>query len=148
MQKAQIHLGEGVLTWEAYERRSDRYGCVYLMGEGGNSLSTEIFPSKIAIGTAEMCSGKRGQLIAVVKETRRSTHIGDLFRGVAPVTPEVGEIISLGTGLFFVNGITGTPGAAVGLRPEDGRPSDWLDIKALYRAHEQTVELFFIPQAA
>lgn len=46
---------------------------------------------------------------------------------------EASEMISLG-------------GAQVGLRPDDGRDYDWLDIRALYDAHEQTVELYFQPE--
>ena len=31
-------------------------------------------------------------------------------------------------------------------RPDDGRDYDWLDPKALYRCHEQTVRLTFDPE--
>ncbi len=31
----------------------------------------------------------------------------------------------------------------IGLKPGDGRKTDWLDPKKLYRAHAQYVELYF-----
>jgi hypothetical protein len=31
------------------------------------------------------------------------------------------------------------------LEPDDGRRADWLNPKALYRCHEQTVRLLFRP---
>ncbi len=35
---------------------------------------------------------------------------------------------------------------AVGLAPEDGRTTDWLDIRALYDAHAQVVDLWFVAE--
>ena len=49
----------------------------------------------------------------------------------------VGERIVLGEGTLFYYE------KGVGLRPEDGRDELWLDIHALYRAHNQTVTLIF-----
>jgi hypothetical protein len=44
----------------------------------------------------------------------------------------------LGKGtLFFADDET------VGIRPDDGRDTLWMDIKALYNAHDQTVTLCF-----
>lgn len=137
-------LGTGVLTWDAQERRSDRYGTVYLLAEGHNSLSSAPCPSLVDERIAASWADRRGDLIAVVKETRESTHIGDLFHGVFPRKPEVGQIIALGTGtLFCAKPYYG--GTAVGLRPDDGRAEQWLNIRSLYDAHEQTVDLFFHP---
>ncbi len=80
--------------------------------------------------------------------TIKPTHIGDLFRGVSPSTPKVGETIVLGTGTFFTEptdwyaeGVKFS--LAFGLDPDDGRETDWLDINSLYRLHEQDVELYF-----
>jgi hypothetical protein len=45
--------------------------------------------------------------------------------------------VTLGEGaLFFEND-------EVGIRPDDGRDTQWLDIHALYNVHEQTVTLCF-----
>lgn len=137
-------LGEGVFTWSSIERRSDRYGSVYLIPEGRNSLSTEPCRSLI-LPAAKNMEGARGELVAVVTKARESTHIGDLFHGVFPSTPEVGQIIILGKGTFFVENISDpglAVGLAVGLRPDDGRASLWLNIHALYKAHEQSVKLY------
>lgn len=141
-----ISLGIGSLTWNANERRSDRYGTVYLIDDGINSQSDVEAKSLIRrTPQTDACEGAAGKLIAVVQATRKSTHIGDLFRGIFPRTPKIGQTIVLGTGkLFFAAAPEG--GSQVGLLPEDGRAHDWLDIRALYDCHEQTVELFFEPE--
>lgn len=135
-------VGVGRLTWPRYERVSDRYGLVALMHDG-DSFSASVDWVKLEIPA----EGARGTLRAVVLETRDSTHIGDLSRGIRPETPEQGEEITLGTGRVFSEAIPGEKALAIGLRPEgDDRTSDWLDPRALYRAHEQTVRLVFVPQ--
>jgi hypothetical protein len=35
---------------------------------------------------------------------------------------------------------------SIGVQPQDGREMDWMDPHALYRAHDQTVELSFEPK--
>ncbi len=74
-------------------------------------------------------------------EARKSEHIGDLFRGFFPETPEVGEEIILGEGSVFY--MQEDDRIYIGLKPNDGREKDWLDPKKLYRAHAQYVELYF-----
>jgi len=137
-----VTLGEGKLTWSRYERIGDRYGAVWLLADG-DSLSASYVPAPLDTSLA----GQRGSLTAHVLATRQSTHIGDLFRGFFPVTPEVGEDIRLGEGTLFAEMTDSSAAAvmAVGLRPADGREVDWLDPVALYRAHEQTVRLVFGP---
>ena len=141
-----ISLGIGTLTWNVNERRSDRYGTVYLIEDGIDSMSDVKAKSLIRrTPQTDAIQGAAGRLIAVVQTARKSTHIGDLFRGVFPRIPRIGQTIVLGTGkLFFAAAPEG--GSQVGLLPEDGRDSDWLDIRALYDCHEQTVELFFEPE--
>ena len=121
-------LGVGRLNWNRGERITDRYGAINLWRDEDNTIA---LPKKF--------EGQIGQLIAVVKETRQSTHIGDLFRGLFPITPKVGETFVLGEGAYFTNGDT------VGLRPDDRRNTDWLDPEILYKLHAQTVELYFQP---
>ncbi len=126
-----LKLGSGILTWDPCEPVTDRYGSVYLMDED-TSLTCQL-----ETGPAGRC----GSLVAQVLVARTSRHIGDLYHGVYPSTPRVGERITLGTGrLFFEND-------RVGLQPDDNRESLWLDIEALYRVHEQTVELCFESEA-
>jgi hypothetical protein len=119
-------LETGVLDWEREERISDRYGLVELF-EGPGSLV------KLDRVTEQL----HGTLIAIVREVRESHHIGDLFHGVRPSTPKVGERVELGTGAIFFEG------DAVGLVPDDHRTTLWLEIRALYRVHNQTVTLYF-----
>lgn len=138
-------IGEGRLTWNGVERRSDRYGSIYLIEEGHDSTTPE--PSRSLIDQEKVAEfkGRRGSLVATVTEARDSTHIGDLFRGIYPSRPEVGEVIELGTGILFADELEYAPGICVGLKPDDGRDSDWLDPRKLYRAHEQSVKLYFRP---
>jgi hypothetical protein len=135
-----ISIGRGVLTWNADERRSDRYGTVYLIEEGHNSLTPWSSPSQIK--ESSRLEGAYGRLVAVVTAARESTHIGDVFHGVFPRTPGVGARIVLGEGRLFTE-CAPQGGLEVGVLPPDGRNFHWLDIRALYDAHEQSVELVF-----
>lgn len=122
-------IGTGVLDWDRGERISDRYGSVRLFDDSG--------PGKRPVELHKEQEGRHGRLIAVVRETRDSPHIGDLFHRVFPSTPTIGETISLGEGMLFFQD------DAVGLVPDESRETLWLDIHALYRLHGQTVTLFF-----
>jgi hypothetical protein len=123
-------LGTGVLDWDREERVSDRYGFVKLFTGPRSTIREEI-----TLATAK--AQTHGRLIAVVREVREVDHIGDFFHRVFPTIPELGEKVILGEGTvcFENNG--------VGLLPDDGRTALWLDIRALYRIHNQTVTLFF-----
>lgn len=136
-------LGTGILTWDGRERRSDRYGTVWLMNDGHTSMSTGDPERLLDAAAVADADGKKGRLVARVISVRQSTHIGDLFRGIYPIQPEEGEEIELGLGTAFCE--QQHFGVAVGLLPDDGRSHDWLDPKSLYRAHEQLVELRFDP---
>jgi hypothetical protein len=142
-----INLGTGRLTWDGAERRSDRYGTVWLMPEADTSTSEtgKPLPSVIDAHAIRDVIGERGRLVATVTATRKSTHIGDLFRGLRPRTPEVGDVIVLGTGTLFTEAAY-HQGITVGLDPNDGRTDNWLDPRSLYDAHEQTVDLHFHPE--
>lgn len=142
-----IVLGKGVLTWNAIERRSDRYGAVWLMEDGHTSL-TRGTPERLLDDNAlRQVNGETGTLTAEVLDPRVSTHIGDLWRGLFPSVPIKWESIVLGKGRAFVEN-DGRYGEVVGILPDDGRRHDWLNPSALYRAHEQLVELRFHPDRA
>lgn len=132
---ATIDLGQGRLWWPRFERQSDRYGTVFLLTgpDAENYVSFENAPV-----------GQSGRLVAVVVENRRSGHCGDIARSLVPTTPTVGEEITLGAGTLFTDtdadADLGVP-TAVGLAPDDDRDTDWLDPRALYRCHNQTVRL-------
>lgn len=139
-----ILLGMGSLSWLGGERRTDRYGTVMLYSE--DSQGKSIAPDAHVLPAAVLkAAGSKGKLVCVVLANRESTHIGDLFRGIAPTMPAVGEEITLGEGVLFYDKPADRPIEAIGLKPEDGREHDWLDPNMLYRAHEQTVELYFEP---
>jgi hypothetical protein len=122
-------IGMGVLDWDRKERISDRYGLVVLFDGPSDPRN--------AIQRRRAREGEYGRLIAVVSETRQPSHIGDLFHNVFPSKPAVNETVVLGEGtLFFA-------GDGVGVLPEDNRRTLWLDIRALYHVHNQTVRLFF-----
>jgi hypothetical protein len=144
MSMNKVELGRGVLSWNSVERRTDRYGTIWLLPEGSSSLTSDQPASLVKY--AREWDGEFGDIIAVVTASRESTHIGDLLRGIFPSRPEVGEIIVLGSGLlYFEPSLHG--GHDVGLVPTDGRARDWLDVPALYRAHEQSVALYFHPRS-
>ncbi len=81
--------------------------------------------------------------MAHIIETRQSQHIGDIFRGIGPSTPTAGDAITLGAGTLFTEMDDGVP--RIGVTPDDGRETDWMDPRALYRCHSQTVRLEFRP---
>ena len=129
---SEVLIGTGQLTWARHERVSDRYGTVQLFSEG------EVLPLE-----GSYHAGKTGHLVVEVLETRQSEHVGDLFRGIFPTTPSVGDQMTLGEGKLFFD--SDEDGDVVGVEPADGRDSDWMNPKTLYRAHQQTVRLIFVP---
>jgi len=137
-----ILIGMGSLSWPRMERVSDRYGSIGVYNEDSTE-KTVCKGANLNVATIQNMAGNKGQLIAKIIETRKSTHIGDLFRGFFPSMPGVGEEIVLGDGRLFHAITDGVD--TVGLLPEDGRASDWLNPENLYRAHEQTIELYFLP---
>jgi hypothetical protein len=145
MTKEVVNFGHGILTWPARERRTDRYGAVYLIQDGADSMSFGVTPSLVNELAAVSNDGRQGTLVATVVDARESTHIGDVFRGVFPRTPQIGTRIVLGSGKLFSEPAH-DGGVIIGLQPEDGRKKDWLDIRALYDAHEQLVNLEFYPE--
>lgn len=137
-----ILVGRGIFTWSKFERVSDRYGTCWLMSDGDTSLSN-------GFKKAEMwfpINGERGQLIARVLDARESSHVGDFFRGLSPRTPKTGDILVLGSGEVFHEDQDGGI-CAVGIKPDDGRESDWLNPRALYDIHESLVELIWVKEA-
>jgi len=129
MERAVV-IGKGLLNWDRSERISDRYGMVFL-------FKTEHSRDKVELQLPEQDLGAKVKLKAKVIETRDSYHIGDLSHGVAPRTPKIGAVIELGEGFLqcWDN--------QVGVAPANRRDTLWLNLRALYDAHNQTVELFY-----
>lgn len=58
----------------------------------------------------------------------------------------MGEIVDLGVGEIFVTSQDwGAGKVGIGIKPADGRETDWLDPRKLYRLHDQTVEVVISP---
>lgn len=130
-------ISTGRLTWSAGERRSDRYGAVYTLTNGDSTTpGVEFAP----ISIPPLVIGKIVRLTAEVVETRQSSHIGDLFHGVFPSTPDVGEVQTLGVGVLQI-GETIFGNSTIIINPGN-RETLWMNINALYRVHEQTVNLY------
>lgn len=126
-------VGIGVLNWNRDERVTDRYGSVKLYVSEDNGCEETVPINAVK-------EGEYGELIVVVKETRKSPHTGDLFREIFPTTPKVGDRFVLGAGKVFFSEHN-----SIGLKPIEDRELDWLDPHKLYQVHFQTVELYFKP---
>jgi len=134
-----MKLGQGIFMWDAIERRSNRYGYIY-MSDVNYALDVKVTVEdyKTAIN---LLVGKKVKLWAVVLESRESGHLGDAFLGIVPTRPEVKEKVELGVGKLVV-GVNYDGEATIGLKPSDRRKELWINPHKLYRLHDQTVELF------
>ncbi len=135
-------VGHGIFTWEGSERRSRRYGFFALLGENFN---TDAF-SRIEFDLTylQQVQGQRVRLKAVVREARKSGHIGDLILKIEPSQPEPGEEIELGVGTLRLERDPAL-GWTFGVQPSDGREVFWVHPQKLYRLHDQTVDLYVEP---
>jgi hypothetical protein len=138
-------LAHGTLSWSGTERRSDRYGEIFLdavtyalPGADPTVTATPTYNKFVA----NRMLNKRVRLTAKVIESRVSGHIGDLFLGIKPSQPEVGEEIDLGVGTFEQGSVEWTTAPTIRLLPGDGREVFWFDPHKLYRLHDQTIDLF------
>lgn len=139
VQSNSVHLGRGVLNWNSHERISDRYGSFHIADPEGKKSSLQYF--NVEVINQLVSKNAYGSLYAHVIENRKSSHIGDIFRKFKPTIPEIGEQVLLGTGFLFSQ--TSFNVFSIGLRPTIDRTSDWLIPQALYKCHEQTVDIFF-----
>lgn len=130
-------IGTGIFGWSGAERRSNRYGAVHLGAENESVKMKDIIDRPRLLRFA----GKRVRIECVVLETRESGHIGDLFLGIYPSTPEVGERVELGVGTLGLIDPDWDGLPSFVLRPDDGRADLWIDPCKLYRLHDQTVEM-------
>lgn len=137
-----VILGTGALNWHADERRTDRYGTVHLNHNPSVVYHDDAAPDRERFDTAPV--GVHGRLVAVIVDTRPTSHIGDLARGVAPQPAPGGAEITLGAGSLFVEA-SRYGNTEIGVCPDDGRDHAWLDPVALYRCHDQIVRLELRP---
>lgn len=131
----------GIFMWGGEERRSDRYGFVTVCKTSFDGRSKANVSVSDPFALAYLVN-QRAAIKVTVLEARKSGHVGDLSRKIYPVTPAVGATFDLGVGTLRSiacdwSGI----GIAIGLEPDDGRPSDWFNPRILYQLHDQTVEI-------
>ncbi len=134
-------LGFGVFTWDGEERRNHRYGCFVLLNTNyDGDVKADCF---VDYSVLQKFLTKKVRLLAKVTESRKSSHVGDLFLKVFPTQPDVGEIVDLGIGYLSHGSLPDwatTP--PLGLKPNDKRMQLWMDPRKLYRLHDQTVEIY------
>lgn len=129
----------GILTWNATERRSNRYGSIHTADTNFNQDVTA--DQEYDLLRLRKLRHQRVRITCEVVETRASGHCGDRFLGIMPTTPNVGDVIELGVGtLDYVDGLDGMPDII--LKPRDGRKQFWIDPHLLYRLHDQTVRVY------
>lgn len=173
MSKTAVLLASGELSWPRGERVCDRYGVVTIQLNPSGLTPENADKRLIQNATNEQAGAfdsyadfadapaeQVGTLVAEITEARESYHIGDMFHGFYPETPEVGERVELGYGMLFVEEAyreAGLPRYAVGLQPVEalgarefegeriGPDVFWLNPRRLYRCHAQTVNLYFVP---
>jgi hypothetical protein len=133
-------LGNGIFSWGAEERRSNRYGSFNLCSESYKGET----PGKAPEFTSDLhrLVHKRVKLMVRVTETRQSGHVGDLALRIKPTTPEVGQEFILGVGILQLEPCSWDSLSSIALIPKDRRSDLWIDPRILYQIHDQTVELY------
>lgn len=127
-------IGRGILNWPSNERVSDRYGVITLFTD---EYMEETIPLSIPPHI------KRAALLVEIVDTRDSQHIGDLFHGIFPITPDIGERFYLcNTGTVHLH----EDGTHLSIIPDDGRDEWWFNPDYLYRSHSQTVDLWLVSE--
>lgn len=136
----------GMFMWNAEERRSRRYGFVYV--DVTNYDKDVTVDAECDQQVLESFEGKHVKITCQILEARNSGHFGDHFLNpvVTPTTPKLNERITLGVGTLQLesNGYSDNPASemAFGLKPSDQREMFWLDPLVLYKLHDQTVRLY------
>lgn len=134
-----LRVASGIFMWTASERRSNRYGAFFITAKNYEGTATV----KPALEEMRIATHLDHEVLitCVVDEARESGHIGDLFLGIQPSMPKVGETIALGVGVLRA-GKADTGDMTLILQPIDGREELWIDPRKLYRLHDQTVRVF------
>lgn len=138
-------LGFGIFMWDARERRTRRYGAIFMAPTTFDETVT-VAPV-VGWDAVDYLEGRRIHLYAKVLEARPSGHCGDTFFKVAPTQPEIGEEIDLGVGVLYTSMLTYPKDRHLQfeLQPQDSRDELWMDPRKLYQLHDQTVELYAEP---
>ncbi len=134
-------VGFGIFMWNGDERRSNRYGGFFMSDStfnDGATVKPRLSPELKAL------VGKKVKVSCQVVEARESGHIGDLFLGVFPTIPDVGENVELGVAILDYDASSDPAkySDTIFMVPSDDRGELWIDPRKLYRLHDQTVNLF------
>lgn len=136
-------LGFGIVSWGRFERIEKRYGYIVLRSKPYGDAVVESVTSDIDESLLQSFQGARVKIMCRVIESRKSGHCGDMFLGIFPTQPSVGDVIELGIGMLCTLPGKGCAGEVqFGLAPYDARRELWIDPHLLYRLHDQTVEVF------
>jgi hypothetical protein len=144
---------KGIFTWNADERRSNRYGGFFL-GDSNYNESRFCPDAYCDPDNLEQFQEQKVKITATVVETADSGHMGDMFlflpetpdQHIKPSRPDVGEVVVVGVGTLLVRYYEeGVGKKAFFLKPSDGRNKFWIDPRVLYRLHDQTVTISIEP---
>lgn len=135
-------IARGVFSWHPAERITTRYGAFMINKESYNGDVASNYQYQDIAKVASLV-GKRVKVLASVFESRPSGHIGDLFLGIYPKQPLVGDTVKLGLGVLdYVKDKDRPEWSEFVLHPEDAREQLWIDPYKLYNLHDQTVDLW------
>jgi hypothetical protein len=137
-------IGIGIFTWNKKERVSNRYGSFFLSFESYEGEKTKLDLDSFGILNLDLIkdlTNKKVKVTCKVVETRKSSHIGDLFLKIFPTTPELNELVEF-DGILNSEIDQDMDSLCFILKPEDNRKELWIDPKKLYRLHDQTVEVY------
>jgi hypothetical protein len=139
-----VKVAHGILGWDADERRSNRYGAVFVDDEDFDR--TARVKSHMDVDALRGLQGQRVHVTCVVVEARKSGHVGDQFLKLVPSKPAVGETIDLGVGILELQPVEWRRTPSLVLRPglDVRREELWIDPRKLYRVHDQTVDIFVV----
>lgn len=139
-----MKIATGIFCWTSTERRTARYGFAYA-GDKNYLGDVDVKP-KYDMAAINKLVGSRVRLTCTVLKNRKSGHCGDKFLELVPSKPSIGDVITVAVGRFAVlEDNTSFNGVTFGVQPDDGRPVLWMDPKAFFRLHDQTVEFHAVP---
>lgn len=140
---AKILLGSGYLTWDAVERRTDRYGAVRSVvsthpGDLHRKIKHQTLRDGdvVVFGTGELFVDRKGRpdtepSATELEDAKSMERLMKMFAATGA------KVIQMGSQT------TEEPYDAVGVKPEDGRSADWMNPQSFYNCHMSWVDLFF-----
>ena len=114
-------LATGIFMWSSPERRSQRYGFIYM--DSSNFDQTITVAPTLDMELLRALTGKRVRLSVKVVESRKSGHLGDAALNIKPRRPKDGRVFELGIGTLAIKDdpVSASDMMSFGLMPGDGR---------------------------